>query len=129
VWRHASRQSRRRRATTPATAARDVTPSLVNTFERWLSTVFSLSNSSAAISRLLLPAVTSRATSSSRLVRPRSPDPAPRPVRMTPTSQAPQLRRGLVGDALGAAGAIAETGLLQLPRYVATRTQAWMSAR
>src|SRR3954462_7765665 len=43
----------RARPIVPATATRPDTPSFPNTFVRWLSIVFSLRNSSAAISRLV----------------------------------------------------------------------------
>ena len=61
----------RARTRTRVAAVRDETPSLAKMFCTWRATVCSLITSSAAISRLLLPAATSRSTSSSRGVSPR----------------------------------------------------------
>ena len=60
-------------STARATSTREDTSSLWNTLRRWVSTVFGLRNSAAAISGLVLRSTTSRAISSSRAVR----DPTP----------------------------------------------------
>jgi len=47
---------------TPASSTRDLTPSFLNVRARWLSTVFMLMYSEAAIDPLVLPSAASRAT-------------------------------------------------------------------
>src|SRR6184192_2073087 len=55
-----------------ATWARELKPSLVMMFVRWVSTVRSDRNSLSAIARLVIPAATSRAISTSRRLKPRA---------------------------------------------------------
>ena len=56
-----------------ASSVRFRAPNLRRTFETWRSTVFLARNKLAAISGFVAPLATSRATSSSRAVRPASP--------------------------------------------------------
>src|SRR4051794_12268425 len=66
-------QARPFRNAKAATAVREETPSLAKMWSRWVVTVRSLTTSASAISRLVLPWATRRATSTSRSVRPPGP--------------------------------------------------------
>jgi hypothetical protein len=77
-----ARPARSARSTTRARATRDGTSILRKMLRRWVSTVFWLRKSSAAISALVLRSTTSRATCSSRSVSDSSPVPSALPGRV-----------------------------------------------
>ena len=80
------------RSTARATSTRDATPSLRNVLRRWVSTVFELRKSSAAICGLVLRSTTSRAIWSSRSVSESTPDPSALPGRVRRWIERPSFR-------------------------------------
>ena len=78
----AARAARSARSTARARATREATSILWKMWRRWVSTVFLLRNSSAAISGFVLRSTTSRATCSSRSVSDSRPVPSVLPGRV-----------------------------------------------